>query len=161
MAAPQPPPVWKAREIEFTIDREVWGIYELDSNVELRARTVLLKLQRVRVEGNPEPQYAAATAVLMNINAPPKVRRQPPTQPPNSDQLQGAPKTEIAFRAVDEPWNQYSYEDPDPKVIRTKLVVSGVVKLEGLYDNFGAPMYQVNHATVVAPPSDRKVLVGR
>ena len=161
MDAPQAPPLWKAREIEFTIGRELWGIYELENSVALRARTILPKLQRFKGEGATEPQYSAGTAVLLNVNAPPKVRRAPPSQPPTPDEIQRANRSEVQFKAVEEPWNEYTFEDPDPKMIKTKLVVSGVIMLEGLYDNFGAPMYHVSHATVVAPPVPRKVSLGR
>ncbi|MGP8110456.1 MAG: hypothetical protein ACLQD9_07105 [Thermoplasmata archaeon] len=151
----------KFKEVDFTIAKEGWAIYELDDNVELRIRAIVTKLQRLAVEGTSEPQYAVSSAVLMNINAPLKYRKPPSAHVPTPDQIAASEKSEVAFRALDEPWNEYTFDDPDSKAIKAKLVVSGVMRLGDLFDNLGEPMYQVSQAVVVAPPVPRKVNPGR
>lgn len=162
MATPAPSGVRKFREVEFTPTREAWGTYELDDHIELLARTILYKLQRVNTDPSGPAEYAASCQVLLNVNSPPKHRKSPPPGVnPTPAQMEKAEKVEVDFRAVDEPWNEYAFRDPEPSVIKTKLVVTAVSKLEGLVDLFGEPMYQVAHNTVVAPPRPRKVDTGR
>jgi hypothetical protein len=161
MAAPTPEFWRKAKDIDFTIGKEGWGIYELDENAEIRARVVLLKLLKIAVEGASEPQYAPSSVALVSVNAPPKLRGVPPARPAAPEEVQAAEKVEVEFRALEEPWNEYYFEDSGPKMIKLKLVISGVQKAVGMYDTMGLPVYQVSHGTVVAPPVPRKVHAGR
>lgn len=160
MAANQADPLRKAKEVEFTIQREAWGSYDLDGNVLLRARVVLIKLLRLPQEQGGEPVYAPSAFPLLDVSAPPKLRRYPPP-PQGPGAIERAQRTEVQFRSTDEPWNEYIFEDPDPKLIKLKLVVTGVSRLEGLWDQFGMPVYHISHSTVVAPPVARNVNPGR
>ncbi|MGC2288544.1 MAG: hypothetical protein WA688_01625 [Thermoplasmata archaeon] len=161
MAVPTPEAWRRAKDIEFTIGKEGWGIYELEENAEIRARVVLLKLLKISIEGIPEPQYAPSSVALVSVNAPPKIRGKPPSHPATPDEVQTAEKVEVQFRTLEEPWNEYLFDDSGPKMIKLKLVVSAVQKAVGMYDNMGLPVYQVSHGTVVAPPVPRKISSGR
>jgi hypothetical protein len=161
MAVPSPDILRRAKDIEFEIGKEAWGIYELEEHAEIRARVVLLKLMRIQIEGVPEPQYAPSSVALVAISAPPKLRKAPPAKPPTPEDIQTAEKVEVTFRPLAEPWNEYTFDDDGPKMMKLKLVVSSVQKVVGLYDNTGLPVYQVSHGTVVAPPVPRKVNLGR
>jgi hypothetical protein len=62
----------------------------------------------------------------------------------------------IPVRESHEVWNEYILEDGT--VLRMKLVVTEVYRIEGLYDNDGNPVYQVKSSNVVAirPPDSLK-----
>lgn len=163
MAAAVPPPdVWKkSKTLEYTIQREYWGQYEVEEAVNLRARTVLLSLQRIPGEGGLPSSLAPTSAVLVAVEAPFKMRG-PPTDPAGVQQkVEAAKKVEVEWKTIEEPWNEYLFDDSGPKLLRLKLVVSGVTRAEGVYDGTGAPIYLVSHATVVAPPLPRKVIPGK
>lgn len=161
MAGP-PTDLWKkAKDLEVTIQREAWGLYEVDEDVTIRARTVLLKLVKIPGESGQPSALAPSSAVLLTVDAPYKLRRPPTDPPPSPEKIQEAEKVEAHFRALDEPWNEYLFDDSGPKLLRIKLVVSGISRVVGFYDSAGAPLYQVSHATVVAPPLSRKVIPGK
>jgi hypothetical protein len=154
--------LWKkAKALDFTIQHESWGSYEVDDDVVVRARTVLLQLLKIPGESGQPTQYAPSAAVLVAVDAPFKIRRAPTDPPPSPDKVQATDKAEAQFRALDEPWNEYIFDDSGPKLIRIKLVVSGITRVLGLYDGLGAPIFQLSHATVVAPPVPRKVNPGK
>ena len=60
--------------------------------------------------------------------------------------------TEIEFHTRKEDWNEYQLTDGT--VIKMKLVVSEVYRIDGSYDNEGNPVYQIkstNLPTIKAP----------
>lgn len=48
---------------------------------------------------------------------------------------------EVDFQTRREDWNEYQLLDGT--IIKIKLVVSGVFRIEGLYDDDGNPVYQI------------------
>ena len=62
----------------------------------------------------------------------------------------------IPVRESHEIWNEYVLEDGS--VLRAKLVVTEVYRIEGLYDSDGNPVYQVKSSNVVTvlPPDSLK-----
>ncbi len=65
---------------------------------------------------------------------------------------------EVGFRSSGENWNEYLADDQT--VIRIKLVVTEVLRLEGQFDPDGNPVYLVKSANVtnVSPPEDLRRL---
>lgn len=63
---------------------------------------------------------------------------------------------EIGFRSEGEHWNQYLADDGT--VIRLKLVVTEVNRIEGEFDQMGNPVYAVASTNVVAvsAPEDKR-----
>ena len=65
--------------------------------------------------------------------------------------------TEIEFQTRKEDWNEYQLMDGT--VIKMKLVVSEIFRIDGMYDDVGNPVYQIkstNVATVKSPDNLRK-----
>jgi len=56
--------------------------------------------------------------------------------------------TERTFRSPGEEWNEYLLDDGS--VVRLKSVVTEVLRIEGLYDQDGNPVYRVNTQQVMA-----------
>lgn len=161
MAAP-PADLWKkAKRLDFTIQQERWGQYEVDNDVVVRARMVLLSLFKVHGEKDQPASLAPTSAVLMAVDSPFKSRGTPSDPAALPQKIQESEKVEVPFRTLDEPWNEYLFDDSGPKLLRMKLVVSGVSRVADLYDATGAPIYQISHATVVAPPLPRKAIPGK
>ena len=56
--------------------------------------------------------------------------------------------TEVGYRTSGEFWNEYLTDDGS--VIRVKLVVTDIVRVDGQYDLQGQPAYLVQSSSVVA-----------
>lgn len=54
---------------------------------------------------------------------------------------------ELGFRVSGEHWNEYLADDGT--VIRLKPVVTQIMRLEGMYDQNGDPLYVVNSTNVL------------
>ena len=59
--------------------------------------------------------------------------------------------TEIEFQTRKEDWNEYQLMDGT--VIKMKLVVSEIFRIEGMYDAAGNPTYQIRSTNVPAVKS--------
>lgn len=151
------------KELEYRIVREHWNIYDVDDGVTLRARTFLIKL--LKSEGaDGKPIYNSTTGVVVDVRAPAKRKKTPaPERPVTPEEIESAKKTEVEpGQSPDEPWNEYQFDDGNKTYnLKIRLVVSGIQRVEGQFDMFGNPIYQVSHTTVVAPPVPSKVSLGR
>lgn len=56
--------------------------------------------------------------------------------------------TEIGYRASGEHWNEYLVDDGT--VVRIKLVVTEILRLEGQYDPQGNPLYRMTSTNVMS-----------
>lgn len=67
----------------------------------------------------------------------------------------------IPVRSSQEGWSEYILEDGT--VLRMKLVVTDVYRLEGIYDSDGNPIYHIKstNAASAIPPENLKRLPGK
>lgn len=82
------------------------------------------------------------------------MERKGPTLPlPDGSQM---PTTEIGFRSSGEHWNEYLADDGT--VIKIKLVVTDVYRVDGRYDGDGNPLYLTKSTNIMAisAPEDLK-----
>jgi hypothetical protein len=56
--------------------------------------------------------------------------------------------TEVGFRSLGEHWNEYLVDDGS--VVRIKLVVTDIFRIDGTYDSEGNPIYLVKSTNVTA-----------
>ena len=59
--------------------------------------------------------------------------------------------TDVEFQTRKEDWNEYQLMDGT--VIKMKLVVSQIFRIDGKYDNEGNPAYQIKSTSVAAVSS--------
>lgn len=66
----------------------------------------------------------------------------------------------IPVRSSEERWSEYILEDAT--VIRMKLIVTEVFRVEGMYDPDGNPVYHIKSANIASamPPENLKKLPG-
>jgi len=64
--------------------------------------------------------------------------------------------TEVGYRDAGENWNEYLLDDGT--VIRVKVVVTQVVRMDGQYDAFGKPVYAVLSTTVTQVSSTKDMM---
>ena len=65
---------------------------------------------------------------------------------------------EVDFEAVAEPW--VTYKLSDGAILKVKIVVTGVVRLEGEHDHVGNPIYSVASTNVIRVTNAPKDLKG-
>jgi hypothetical protein len=81
------------------------------------------------------------------------VQRKRKLKLPDGNEVEG---TELSFRSSGENWNEYLIDDGT--VVRLKLVVTDVLRVDGNYDPLGNPIYLVQSTNVmsVSAPEDLK-----
>lgn len=141
----------QSTDIDFEIEKEVWNTYDLADGTRLKSRTVLFKLARSPTEKAGEFAYNAAFQNLVSAFVHPRNKGAPSARQYTEQEMATLPKEEVNFTTEYEDWNIYKL--PDGSRLKTKLVVSSIlkVKLEGAFNLFGEPLYVVNQTNIVAP----------
>ena len=57
-----------------------------------------------------------------------------------------AERIDVNFDQLSEDWNIYRLEDG--RKLKLKLVVTGIVRFKGLYDNTGIPIYDIGSTVI-------------
>jgi hypothetical protein len=137
-------------EIDFAVEKEDWNIYELDDGTILKIRPVLLRL--LKTEAPPGfgkgKGFGVMAQNLLVVTATPDKKGQPSTGPHPPEVMDKAPKTNVGFKENKWVWNSYLL--PDNTRLKIRLVVTSVVRAEGLFDVFGNPIYRVSSDNVTA-----------
>jgi hypothetical protein len=66
--------------------------------------------------------------------------------------------TELGYRTMGEPWNEYLADDGS--VIRVKLIVTEVLRVDDKYDEQGNPVYMVRSSNVMSTSSPEELRRG-
>jgi len=82
------------------------------------------------------------------------MNRRTKIQLPNGEEVDAV---ELSFQTSGEHWNEYLLDDGS--VVRLKLVLTSIARIEGMYDPNGAPVYvaqSTNVMSVSAPENLRR-----
>ena len=71
---------------------------------------------------------------------------------PDGQMVEG---TELSFQSGGEHWNEYMVDDGS--VIRLKTIVTDVVRIDGMFDQQGNPIYLVQSTNVMAVSAPEKL----
>src|SRR5947199_10727162 len=63
---------------------------------------------------------------------------------------------QIDFEAKAEPWT--THESADGTILRVRVILTGVMRIEGEYDQSGNPIYVVSSQTLIHANSSKKLL---
>jgi len=154
-------------DVDFEVEKEVWNVYELEDRgrVTIKMRTILIKLLKsTRVPTEPPPPGIPPSArkeefhgsfqnIVVVAKCPPHLMGEPSPPPTSKEEFETLPRTEINFIPFYEDWNVYKL--PDNKRLRVKLVVSSIFKVEGRYDQYGYPVYEVQSTNAIVPVSPK------
>ncbi len=148
-------------EIPYQIVREVWSSYELKDGTVLRSRTILTKV----LGPSPLPEKGAQVALgfafsqINVVTSPPDIKGTPNPMPRPIPELQRLPTEEVDFEEPREAWNLYRITGlREPVGLKTKVVVTSVLKAPGEFDQEGNPMYIINSTTLVVPAKPKELL---
>ena len=135
-------------EIEFTIEKEGWNICELNDGTTLKIRPIVLKIFKTKaVPPGKGAGFGIAAQNIVVAKARSDKRGTPPAQayPPNA--IEKAQKTKVSYTEKEEVWNSYLL--PDNRRLKVRLIVTSVVRAEGLYDPLGNPIYVVGSDNIM------------
>ncbi len=141
-------------EFPFQIVREVWSSYELEDGTVLRSRTILTKVLGPRLlPGKGEQVRLGFSFHQVNVvTSPPEMRGTPNPMPKPVPELQRLPTEDVDFKEPREAWNLYRITGlPEPVGLKTKVVVTSVLRVPGEFDQEGNPMVIINSTTLVVP----------
>lgn len=148
-------------EVDFSIEKEDWNVYELDDGTIIKMRTILTKVVR-NPEIKPTPgvppgsKGAGFDTTFQNVVVVHKtIPQNMGTPTPRPININEAEFMDIGFNEYNPShFNIYRLETsdlPSPFKIKVKLVLSNVSKYIDLYDQFGYPIYNVNSTNAVVP----------
>jgi len=139
---------FESEEVEFTIEKEGWNVYELNDGTTLKIRSIAVKIFKTKaVPPAKGGGFGIAGQNVLVAKARPDKMGKPPSSPHTREEIDKAPKTKMSYTEREEVWNTYLL--PDNTRVKVKLVVTSITKTEGLYDQFGDPIYVVNSDNII------------
>ena len=138
------------KELDFRTIREEWMNIQLEDGTVIRFKTVLVRVFETG-EIDPitgEPKYAVEGQNIVVARAPDELKGEPSDFiPPIQEIVKKKKPTEIKIKGITgDEWNEYELETG--KKIRTKPIITKVLRIDGYYDRYGNPLYIVQSQTV-------------
>ena len=140
--------------LDFKVIKEIWNEYELKDNTKIRGRMFLTRISENKnkprpATTNPKDQfvdYQFSFSKHFEVFAP-KDQVRTPTKIPNVNEISQDKKIEVDPLTMSEPWNIYEVVK-NGTIIKAKLVVSEIFRVDGVYDQFGQPYYILKNGPV-------------
>jgi hypothetical protein len=136
MSAQQLPPDYE--DLEFRVTEENWNDYELQGGYTLKARSVLLKVMRVRGPQPGQDQIGTAGQDIFIVTSAPRRGPPSPLTPQEVSGLIDVTRRVLRIERSNELWNVYEVPRTG-NVIRTRLMITDISVVENRFDNFGYP----------------------
>lgn len=134
---------------DFETEREIWNRYELIEEAQIKAKAVLVKVVERKDLKNPRVNQIGIESKNLVTVLPSKYYRlqsSPNPRLPSPRQIADAERIDVSFDQLSEDWNIYRLEDG--RKLKLKLVVTGIVRLKGLYDISGIPIYDIGSTVI-------------
>lgn len=134
----------KEKFIDFETERESWNRYELIENAQLKAKVVLMKAIERKDPKNPKIiQIGIESKNIVTILPMKsfKLLGERTSRIYSAREISSAQRIDVSFDQVSEDWNIYRLEDG--RKLKVKLVVSDILRLKGLTDTVGIPIYDI------------------
>ncbi|MEX2689284.1 MAG: hypothetical protein Q6351_003025 [Candidatus Njordarchaeum guaymaensis] len=139
------PPLHTLPEIDFKTKKEVWNIYLLEDDSLLLFKIVAVKFFKIN-DKDPVTGFPNFLLVHTNIaSIRSKIRKEPKIPPFNVNRLADIPsnlRKEVKIRKIiNEDWNSYILDGGF--IYEVKPIMTMVFRVEGFFDRFGYPIYNV------------------
>ena len=140
--------------LEFKIIKETWNDYELKDGTKIRGRMFITRIAENKNSPIPKDQKPGEQIVDYSFSFgkhfevfSPKDQIGEPTPIPPLDQISEDKKIEVDPLLMSEPWNIYEIIK-NGTIIKAKLVVSEIFKVNDIFDKFGQPYYILKNGPV-------------
>lgn len=141
----------KLRELDFRARKEEWMNVFLEDGTVIRFKSVLTRIfDTGQRDVFGEPVYRIDSQNVVVARSPEELRG-PPSEfvPPIEEIVKKKKPTVVKIKAiVGDEWNEYELEDGS--VIRTRTIITKVLRLDGYFDPYGNPIYVVQSQMVVS-----------
>jgi len=133
------------KELDFKTIREEWMNIQLEDGTVIRFKTVLVRVfetgQVDPITG--EPKYNVEGQNIVVARAPDELKGEPSDFiPPIQELVKKKKPIEVKIKGITgDDWNEYELETG--KKIRTKPVITKILRIDDYYDRYGNPMYVV------------------
>jgi hypothetical protein len=145
---PSGPPPLDFEDLEFETIEESWNEYDLPNQTRVRGKFVALRI--FKDKRNPDPNALGLSGQNLFVVTAPIEQRGPASIPLTLEELQRTDYPRINPITSNEKWNRYRISKSGI-VIKVRLVLNEVYRIQGKYDNDGMPMYIFNSAQMVVP----------
>ena len=141
--------------LDFEIVEESWNEYELADGNRIKGRIIITRVFQIfdKNKQNQETSYLAEKQKFF-VTFAPSSNRHTPNMPKELD-LEKAAKVPVKVISNNEKWSIYRIAK-NGEILKAKLIVDEVHKIDGIYDNYGLPLYQINSAELVMPSKNTK-----
>jgi hypothetical protein len=142
--------------LDFDIEKEQWNEYELSDGNRIKARVILTRLVQIFDKPQSEGEtYRGETKKVFVTYGRPATNRQPPSGPMTVEEIRKLPRIPVNPNTSNERWNIYRIIK-NGRIVKVKLVVDEIYKIEGLFEPTGLPTYQITSSELIVPGKDTK-----
>jgi len=149
------------KELDFRTIREEWMNIQLEDGTIIRFKSVLVRVfETGRTDPiTGEPIYSVEGQNIVVARAPDELRGEPSDFIPPIPELAKKKKPiEVGIKGITgDEWNEYELETG--KKIKTKAIISKVLRIDDYYDRYGNPIYIVQ-SQMVATGSPKYEIIG-
>ncbi|ADB57629.1 hypothetical protein [Archaeoglobus profundus] len=149
------------RELDFKTIREEWMNIQLEDGTVIRFKSVLVRVfetgRHDPITG--EPIYHVEGQNIVVARAPDELKGAPSDFiPPIPELVKKKKPIEVKIKGITgDEWNEYELETG--KRIKTKTVITKVLRIDGYYDRYGNPIYIVQSQMIAtSSPTRHKVV---
>lgn len=140
--------------LEFKVIKEIWNEYELKDGTKIRGRMFLTRIAEDKNKPKPATTNSKEQIVDFQFSFSkhfevfaPKDQLSAPTKIPSVKEIAEDKKMEVDPITMSEPWNIYEVIK-NGTIIKAKLVVSEIHRVNDIYDQFGQPYYILKNGPV-------------
>ena len=137
--------------LEFRTVKETWNEYEFNNGTKLRGRMFLTRIAEEKNAPRPESKKPGELSQDLKFSFAkhfevfaPKDQLGAPSVIPSVNDIPDKDKIEVDPMTMSEPWNTYEIIK-NGTVVKAKLIVSEIFKVNGLFDRFGQPYYIIKN----------------
>jgi hypothetical protein len=141
--------------LDFDIEKEQWNEYDLSDGNRVKGRVILTRLFQIFDKSQPQGQIYSGETRKMFVTYSPSGNPQRPTNPTTIEEINKLPRIPVNADTSNERWNVYRIIK-NGKIVKVKLVVDEIYKIEGLYEPSGLPSYQITSSELIVPGKDTK-----
>lgn len=134
--------------LAFEAIEEHWNEYDLTNHIIVRGRVIVTRFGKD--PNNPDPNAIAISCQNVFVVDAPVEQRGAPTGNLTPEEVRNQQGSPINILTSNEQWNKYRILSTGI-VLKVKLVVDDVVRIENKYDNDGMPQFIFHSTPLVLP----------
>jgi len=141
--------------LDFESIEESWNEYELSDGNKLKGRVILTRIFQIFDKPQAEGESYQAERQKFFVTYAPSTNRKAHNFPKSNEELNSQNRIPVKILSSNERWNVYRIIK-NGKILKAKLIVDEVYQLEGIYDAYGMPFYQISSAEMIVPGKGSK-----